>query len=776
MTDTEQCYIKSAVIKAEQKYTTVSILCDAVITVFFLLALLLQIISVAQVECDLFLLYSLAVLLPVIMFLSCFSAKFKPLFYAVPVLCIILLAVIFNLDIINGFNAVINGFLNSWGSVTASIMPQFNTHGASAAAATAFLLTVTAVALLPLSLCIRNNIFIIPSILLLLVLLFSCYVQRVNILGLMLALTANTVLFYKCRIHSENSIQNVSGKLQNAVTVIPVVLLLVFLFIAVLSLPSSDFSNVKDNLQKTADNIIYGSSQPLPQGDFNNLHNYSPQGKEQLRVVMSTPQSYYLRGYVGSVYTEKGWQQLNNLQLYKSSSLFYWLHKDNFYGYNQLSVLADTVGSNIDNRIIINNTGACAKYMYIPYEVNGFENKVVNYNLINDANPFSSSCFGAKIYTYSAASNMVKQYTTLSAQLYSNINSSESAIKGYVNNEAHYNEFVYDNYLQIPGTAKNTVESILGEYKTNGTHLSYTSAKQSILNCLTSGMQYSTTVNAPSNNDFVTAFLQENRQGYSVHFATAATLMFRYYGIPARYVEGYLITPEDVKDVLSNSEIIIDDTHAHAWTEFYCDGVGWIPFETTPPYLNVMEQAEELSPSNPQSDNNSQTGNNSTDTSDNSTEQQEPSNNALKQADSNILTIFFIAVFILFTAVIIMVFVILIKRRKRLNKIYKSFKINDNKNAVLNQFSFCVQLLKAFGYVESENDIYNFDSIISAQYTDIFNGAFSVYQEARFSNHNISDSQNELLNLCVKETVKEIKEKRNIFQQFNDKYISCVYK
>lgn len=28
--------------------------------------------------------------------------------------------------------------------------------------------------------------------------------------------------------------------------------------------------------------------------------------------------------------------------------------------------------------------------MYIPYEVNGFENKVVNYNLINDANPFQA--------------------------------------------------------------------------------------------------------------------------------------------------------------------------------------------------------------------------------------------------------------------------------------------------------------------------------------------------------------------------------------------------
>lgn len=39
--------------------------------------------------------------------------------------------------------------------------------------------------------------------------------------------------------------------------------------------------------------------------------------------------------------------------------------------------------------------------------------------------------------------------------------------------------------------------------------------------------------------DFVLNFLDGTRKGYSVHYATAAAMMFRYYGIPARYVEGF---------------------------------------------------------------------------------------------------------------------------------------------------------------------------------------------------------------------------------------------
>ena len=66
-----------------------------------------------------------------------------------------------------------------------------------------------------------------------------------------------------------------------------------------------------------------------------------------------------------------------------------------------------------------------------------------------------------------------------------------------------------------------------------------------------------------------------------MHYATAATLMFRYYGIPARYVEGYLITPDDIQNAKPDEAIDIPAGNGHAWTEIYIDGLGWVPIEVT---------------------------------------------------------------------------------------------------------------------------------------------------------------------------------------------------
>ena len=83
-----------------------------------------------------------------------------------------------------------------------------------------------------------------------------------------------------------------------------------------------------------------------------------------------------------------------------------------------------------------------------------------------------------------------------------------------------------------------------------------------------------------------------SKKGYDVQFATAATLMFRYYGIPARYVEGYVITPKDAKKMESGKPEIIPKTNAHAWVEIYVDGTGFVPIEVSPPYRKIMEEAD----------------------------------------------------------------------------------------------------------------------------------------------------------------------------------------
>lgn len=78
-------------------------------------------------------------------------------------------------------------------------------------------------------------------------------------------------------------------------------------------------------------------------------------------------------------------------------------------------------------------------------------------------------------------------------------------------------------------------------------------------------------------NDFAQWFLEESDTGYCVHFATAATVLLRAVGIPARYVEGYAIPCEAGKGVA------VSNKRAHAWAEYYDSSIGaWRILEATP--------------------------------------------------------------------------------------------------------------------------------------------------------------------------------------------------
>ena len=85
----------------------------------------------------------------------------------------------------------------------------------------------------------------------------------------------------------------------------------------------------------------------------------------------------------------------------------------------------------------------------------------------------------------------------------------------------------------------------------------------------------------PEGEDFALYFLQKSKQGYCIHFATAATLMLRALDIPARFTGGFVFTVSaaDVGKITP-----VTDANAHAWVEVFYDGVGWIPLEVTPPY------------------------------------------------------------------------------------------------------------------------------------------------------------------------------------------------
>lgn len=99
----------------------------------------------------------------------------------------------------------------------------------------------------------------------------------------------------------------------------------------------------------------------------------------------------------------------------------------------------------------------------------------------------------------------------------------------------------------------------------------------------------------PEGKDGVEYFLFEQHKGYCAHFASAATLLFRMYDIPARYASGYLVLPSDfTKNEDGTWTAVVTDERAHAWTEVFYENMGFCPIETTPPqYRELLDNMEE---------------------------------------------------------------------------------------------------------------------------------------------------------------------------------------
>lgn len=101
----------------------------------------------------------------------------------------------------------------------------------------------------------------------------------------------------------------------------------------------------------------------------------------------------------------------------------------------------------------------------------------------------------------------------------------------------------------------------------------------------------------PEGADYAVYFLTEAREGYCVHFATAATALYRALGIPARLVSGFVVETE------AGAWVSVTGKHAHAWVEVYLDGVGWVPVEVTGIVGDErLDEAPEASPTPPPAD------------------------------------------------------------------------------------------------------------------------------------------------------------------------------
>lgn len=296
------------------------------------------------------------------------------------------------------------------------------------------------------------------------------------------------------------------------------------------------------------------AGQNAPRMDFYTAGPRSYTGRAMLQVASSRPGTMYLRGEVYRDYSSQAWTGVE-----PNST-------DNLSNYNPL------LGTSPVSATITYLTSP-RSMVYLPYQTTVVEDKQV----FSDSPlvfPQAQQSYTVGYIPLDDSPSSQGNIPTLSEQ--------EEAYSAYLEVPEEISGDLLTWYTQAMEELENSGESIRAD--ATGEYAGELNTASIIAQLLERNATYDLrTPRTPSEEDFVTYFLEESHRGYCVHFASAATLLLRTQGIPARYVSGYVTTLSPV--FTSGMELYtarVLDSNAHAWVEIYLYGYGWYPVEVTP--------------------------------------------------------------------------------------------------------------------------------------------------------------------------------------------------
>ena len=234
---------------------------------------------------------------------------------------------------------------------------------------------------------------------------------------------------------------------------------------------------------------------------------------------------------------------------------------DDVYSFNYLTSIALSNAGYVKNRIHITNN--VAVQTFLPYYI-AMEN--------NDSKQSSDVVYTGGLDEYSVNFYAYDGYG----------NDLVGNLREYSDEELLYRAFVYANYTSIDEETKTFLDDIISA---NGFDKSDEDIIEKVAEYIRNAAVYNMGYDFEMDEDdnVIIKFLGEYKEGICQHFAASATMLYRALGIPARYCIGY------VGDVVANKVTDVTGEQAHAWTEVYIDGVGWIPVEVTGSGFNTGE-------------------------------------------------------------------------------------------------------------------------------------------------------------------------------------------
>ena len=337
--------------------------------------------------------------------------------------------------------------------------------------------------------------------------------------------------------------------------------------VAAISLQTGTMQSFSQSAKDSLHHWRYEKAEELlPEGDLSEPVVKAESTDTILSVTADTAQTLYLRGFVGDTYENETWTALDAETAAEEKDLFYWLHQSGFYPQSQLATAARLMGNYQSGSVSVQNLAGCSLYRYEPCTVLP-ERAGLTKNKIQPSTLETNGLRGERGYSYETVSDA----QTLLPELLDFLqNDTSDGVKSYLQMESAYREFVYSYTLTVPAEFRAQLGAVLDsccESYGPADSLTKEQAQTAALAFLESCFDGSGDIALP---------LTDTADGTTYQYATVAALALRYYGIPARYVEGYMVKAAE------NEPVNVDASAAGAWVEVYQDGIGWLPLALTP--------------------------------------------------------------------------------------------------------------------------------------------------------------------------------------------------
>ena len=559
-------------------------------------------------------------------------------------------------------------------------------------------------------------------------------------------------------------------KHKNAVSAVSFLLVGVIVAgIATISLQTGTMQTLSQNAKDSLHHWRYEKTEEvLLEGNLSEPVTKTESTDTILSVTAATGQTLYLRGFVGDTYENGEWSTLGAEAAAEEKDLFYWLHQSGFYPQSQLATAARLMGNYQSGSVSVQNLAGCSLYRYEPCTVLP-ERAGLTKNRIQPSTVETNGLRGARGYSYETVSDVQALLPELLDFLQ---NDTSDGVKSYLQMESAYREFVYSYALDVPAEFRAQLGAVLDSccesYGAAGS-LTKEQAQTAALAFLELCFDGSGDIALP---------LTDTADGTTYQYATVAALALRYYGIPARYVEGYT-----VKTAEGEPENV-DASAAGAWVEVYQDGVGWLPLALTPGLEDLSaEQTESgIKPVGAGKEGNGD-GPRVTEGQELEQDNAEPDNSEDNTPDGGQRTglLHKPAFWIILIAVLLLLLLaaIFIRHAVILKKRNETFTQEDQSAAAACLFTDCAAMLAAMGFKRGTGSMLELCETAKEQLGEEYAAKLhdmTMYNaQALFSSRAITPEQLAEMHMFYDTTLESLKTRCKPLHKLRLKWLNCLY-